>query len=347
MARMTRRKKQAVTIQSVAQRAGVSAMTVSNVVNGTGKAGPAVREAVLEAIRELGYSPNPAAKALASAGTVRVGVLYADPENAFLSAMLVGVLNAASARGAQVVLRACASRELDDVGESLKVLVRGGANALLLSPPIAEMVSGTPLMRALGVPAAVVAPGLPLPDMITVRVDDRAAAQAMTEHLITSGHRRIGFISGPPTHSSSAARREGYAAALTAHGLAFDTELVVAGAYTYESGLAGAERLLDLTIPPTAIFAANDDMAVAALSLAHRRGLAVPADLSIAGFDDTPVAIRVWPALTTIRQPVPLMAERAAAALIARAQGLETPERELDEIVAFSLLERESTARPG
>lgn len=343
MARSARRRRQAVTIQSVADRVGVSAMTVSNVINSTGKVGTVTRDAVLAAISELGYSPNVAAQALASAGTTRLGLLYDNPQNAFLSAMLVGALHAASSRGAQLLIRNCERRSIEGISESLKAMVKSGANALLLAPPFCELISGTPLVKKLGVPIGAVATGTPLLDMSTVRVDDRAAAQAITALLIKQGHRRVGFITGPSSHSSSAERRAGYEAALKASGLETREQLVASGAFTFESGLVAAEKLLRLKRPPTAIFAGNDDMGAAVVSLAHRRGLHIPEDLAVAGFDDTPIAIKIWPALTTVRQPIPELAERAADLLITAARSSGPGQTRHDEMLDFELIEREST----
>lgn len=341
---MARRRGEAITIQAVAKRVGVSAMTVSNVVNSSGKVGAATRDAVLAAIRELGYSPNVAARALAGAGATRIGLIYDNPQNAFLSAMLVGALHAASSRAAQLMIRNCERRTVDGITQSIKALVSSGANGLLLAPPFCEMISGTPLMKKIGIPVTAVATGGPLPDMTTVRVDDRGAAHAITRLLIQQGHQRIGFITGPPSHSSSAARWAGYEAALRDSDLKASAELVAIGAFTFESGLAAAEQLLNLKRPPTAIFAGNDDMAAAVVSLAHRRSLRVPGDLAVAGFDDTPIAIKIWPALTTVRQPIAELAERAANLLIGTVRKSGDPAKtHADEVLEFRLIQREST----
>ncbi len=337
-----RRGSTGVTIQAVAERAGTSTMTVSNFLNGTGKMGDATRERVREAVDALGYKPNAAARALASAGAARIGLVYANPQNAFLSAMLVGTLHATAKRGAQLMVQHGGDGEYEVLAESLRGLVRSGANALLLPPPYSEIVVGRPILDELDVPIAVVAAGRPMPGMVTVRVDDRAAAQAMTELLIAQGHRRIGFIGGPESHGSTAGRRQGYLDALQAHGIAQEPELLVAGDFSFESALDAGERLLELADPPSAIFAANDDMAAAVISLAHRRGLRIPEKLAIAGFDDTPIAVKSWPPLTTIRQPIAEMAERATMALTTRIAGGDSMDEE-DVLVGFTLVERGTT----
>jgi LacI family transcriptional regulator len=344
MARLARRKSTGVTIQSVAEHAGVSTMTVSNVVNGTGKMSQRTREAVLTAIRDLGYSPNVAARDLASAGAMRIGMIYYNPQNAFLSAMLVGALNATSARGVQLMLRACPELTFKAAEAQLRTLVRSGANALLLAPPFCEMINGTPLVRELGVPVAAVAPGQMLPDMVSFRVDDRAAANAMTALLIGKGHKRIGFVAGPSYHSASAPRIEGYRDALREHAYPFDPSLITAGDFSFESGLSAAETLLSLPQPPTAIFASNDDMAAAIVSIAHRRHLDVPRDLAVTGFDDTPIAIKIWPPLTTVRQPITAMSEQAANAVIdVLRRSDETQTAHGETLLPYEIIERDST----
>lgn len=343
MARSTRRRGQAVTIQAVAERAGVSAMTVSNVINGAGKASDATRANVLAAIAALGYKPNIAAQALASAGVHRIGLIYGDPQNAFLSAMLVGALHATTARGVQLVIQNLERHSYQALVVSLRALVRSGANAILMAPPYPEMLAGQALIDELGVPIAAVATGKAMRGLTTARIDDRAAAYCMTEMLIGLGHLRIGFIMGPPGHSSSGSRREGYEEALRAHDLPVAPELLASGDFSFESGLWAAEHLLNLDKPPTAIFASSDDMAAAAVSVAHRRNLDVPKDVAISGFDDTPIASKIWPTLTTIRQPIADLAERATLALIAHMRDPGQSVADGDHILDFRLVERDST----
>ena len=167
----------------------------------------------------------------------------------------------------------------------------------------------------------------------------------MTRHLLQLGHRNIGFIKGHPNHIASHERARGFAAALEEYGLDPAAAPIEQGYFTFRSGLAAAERLLDLPDPPTAIFASNDDMAAAAVSVAHRRGLAVPDDISIVGFDDTAPATTVWPELTTVRQPVSAMAEAALDLLLAdlrgRRSGMATGPAE--QVLEHELVIRESS----
>lgn len=339
----TRRKGGRVTIQLVAERAGVSAMTVSYVINGTGRVSAATRETVMAAVNELGYQPNIAARSLASAATCRIGVVYQSSQNAFLSAMLVGALNATSRAGVELTVGKVEAPVLANAEQAMRGLVRSGANAILLAPPYGELVSGSGLVEALGVPVAAVAHGGALPDMATIGVDDRAAVHAMVERLIARGHRRIGLVTGPDTHDSSPLRLAGFRDALEAAGIAWDDALVKPGMFTFESGLAAGEALLELDELPTAIFASNDDMASGVSSAIHRRNLRIPQDIAVAGFDDAPIAVKIWPSLSTVRQPIEQIAERATEWLIGQVTGRGgAASREIR--MPFEVIERESSA---
>lgn len=346
MARVGRRGRSMVTISDVALRAGVSPMTVSRVVNEEPNVRHSTREAVTAAIRELNYAPNIAARSLAKAEAVRLGVIYSNPSAAFLSEFLVGVLDETQGEGAQVVLVRCEDGEGAEM-DAVRRLVEAGATGVVLPPPHSESEVVRAALARAGVAAAVVAAGRPPPDAICVRVDDRRAAYDMGVYLLELGHRRIGLIGGAPNQTSSGERLAGLRAALAEVGGA---RLVQAqGLFDYPSGLAAAEALLDSSDPPTAIFAANDDMAAAAVSVAHRRGLDVPRDLTVVGFDDTPTAVTLWPPLTTVRQPVRAMAARAVELLLRRlrARGGAVEDGEFaDQVLPHALVERQSAAPP-
>ncbi|GAA0303489.1 LacI family DNA-binding transcriptional regulator [Sphingomonas oligophenolica] len=333
-------------MHAVAKHAGVSPMSVSNVINGR-RVLPHTREAVLRAIADLDYKPNAAARALASASPVRIGLLYNSPESAFVSALLVGALDAATRFGAQLLIRRFEEhRTLSDI---LFDMVEGGANALILPAPYCEAASGTGLIERLNVPLIALCSGSELPDMSSVRVDDAAAARDMTNYLIGLGHRRIGFVRGAQNHIISRTRFEGYRLALLEHDLELDPDLVVDGDLTFDSGLGATEQLLSLRQPPTAIFASNDDMAAAIVSVAHRRDIRVPDQLSVAGFDDSPISRKIWPALTTVRQPIVDMTEIAVESLIEILGNPATKEplATFTTYADYSLVIRGSTSAPG
>jgi LacI family transcriptional regulator len=163
--------------------------------------------------------------------------------------------------------------------------------------------------------------------------------------LLDLGHRRIGFINGHPNQTATGQRFHGYVEAMTEAGLSVDADQVAQGYFTYRSGLEAAEKLLD-SGRPTAIFASNDDMAAAAMAVAHRRGLDVPSDLAVTGFDDTPLAATVWPALTTVHQPIAEMAREAVRLVVeqirSRRGGSEP--QVMHKMLKFTLVKRESSA---
>jgi LacI family transcriptional regulator len=179
-----------------------------------------------------------------------------------------------------------------------------------------------------------------------VRIDNRTAAATLTEFLIRLGHRRIGFITGSRRHGDTMERRAGYEQAMQEADIPVEQELIADGEFTFESGCQAAELLLDLKNKPTAIIASNDDMAAGALWMGQQRGLKLPDDLSIAGFDDTPTALRTWPSLTVIRQPIAAMVERGVALLIGDAREMK-PSAPSDVVLDYTLVERGSTAPYG
>jgi len=341
MSRVGRKSSQAVTIHAVAERAGVSIMTVSNVLNNRRNVREQTRQAVMEAVAALGYKPNMAARSLASAATTRIGLLCSTGESGFLSSILVGAVDGTSDSGAQLTVRRFQSPDVNALLQTVDALAQSGVRALIAPPPYCEALSRFDLP----VPMVGICTGDELPTMPCVRVDDRAAAKAMTAHLIELGHRRIGFIRMGKELLAGRTRYEGYCDALAEAGIAIETQLVAQGGYNFDSGLVAAEQLLALPDRPTAIFAGNDDMAVAVISLAHRKGIDIPRELSVAGFDDAPVAVKIWPTLTTIRQPVSAMSAEATRLAIDIAQGLREacPDTRYFD---FELVDRDSTAPP-
>ncbi|MET3436668.1 LacI family DNA-binding transcriptional regulator [Sphingomonas sp. 1185] len=338
---MTARRPEGVTIRAVGERAGVSAMTVSNVINGAGRVGAATRAAVLAAIEELGYVPNVAARRLAKARATMLGLVYSDRSTPFIDSVLLGALRASNARGLQFIAQGEEGLTRDAAEAAVRALVQSGAAGVLLVPPFAELLSGSGLFEELGVAAAAIATGQALPDIATVRIDNRAAMAAMTAHVARAGHRRIGFIAGPQRFSVADERLAGFRDGLAAAGLAYDPALVIQSGFDPLSGAAAGRVLLDLADRPSAILCSSDDMAAGLIGEAHRMGLRLPDDLAVTGFDDTAIASRVWPPLTVIRQPVEDMAFGAVEQVLAalRSRIVE------DRVMAFELVVRESVGR--
>ncbi|MBV8971828.1 MAG: LacI family DNA-binding transcriptional regulator [Sphingomonadaceae bacterium] len=322
--RRPRRQDGALTISDVAAHAGVSTMTVSRVLNGGFNVRGSTRERVETAITALNYAPNPAARSLASATRTRIGLLYSNPSAGYLSEFLLGCLDQVGRSDLGLVIAQCEPGDDSEIAAAER-MIADGIDGLLLPPPLCDAAPLIDLLAENDLPAAAVATGRPAASVSAVSIGDRAAARDMTRHLLALGHRRIGFITGNLNQTVSAERLAGHGEALAEAGVGLPPELEVPGLFSYRSGLQAAETLLALPDPPTAIFASNDDMGAAAIAVAHRRNLDVPRDLTVCGFDDTPVAAMIWPGLTTIRQPIAAMSRAAVDLLVdeirARRQG--------------------------
>jgi LacI family transcriptional regulator len=209
-----------------------------------------------------------------------------------------------------------------------------------LQPILAEL-------EAMQIPTVTVV-GAPHEAGLNVRMDDHAAAMEMTCYLLDLGHREMGFIKGHPNAIASHERFRGFCDALREAGIDPDAVAVEQGYFSYRSGLTAGERLLSRPNPPTAIFASNDDMAAATISVAHRRGYSIPDDLSIVGFDDTALATSVWPELTTVKQPIAAMAEAAVELLIAELRRRRTgaPHKFAERVLTHAMIIRESSGPP-
>jgi LacI family transcriptional regulator, galactose operon repressor len=333
------------TIADVAKHAGVSPMTVSRVVNGEANVRPATRERVNAAVAELNYIPNQAARRLAGSKQIRIAILYSNPSAGYLNELLVGVLNRASLGHLQLVVEKCESDAHE--GEVARDLIKNGIDGLILPPPLCDSRQLLDLVAESSTPAVVVASGEPDKRICAIGIDDYRAAFEMTQHLLSLGHQRIGFIIGHPNQTASARRLAGFRAAMAEAGMEVPDELIAQGMFNYRSGLDAAEILLSRDPRPSAIFASNDDMAAAAVAIAHRLGLDVPGDLTVAGFDDAALATTIWPELTTVRQPITEMAGAAvdllARQIRARRDGVHEPEH---IVMDFALIRRQSDAAP-
>jgi len=347
MSRSTRRTLGGVTVQDVARAAGVSAMTVSRVMNGGTNVREDTRKAVLAAVGQLNYRPNAAARSLAAGGASQIGLLYANPSAGYLSQFLIGALETARRTGCHLVLESCEDGGAAEQEEAVRQLIDADVRGVVLPPPLSESTAVRNLLAEAGIPWAAIAMGSHEAGTLNVRIDDFGAARTITRHLIELGHREIGFIKGHFNQIASAERHRGFVAALEEAGIDPASARIEQGLFTYRSGLEAAERILAGTSAPTAIFASNDDMAAAAVGVAHRRGLQVPGDLSVVGFDDTAIATSIWPALTTIRQPVSAMAEAAITMLLRRVR--ERPgetETVEEEVLPYELVLRDSAGPP-
>jgi len=342
-----RRSGKVITIHDVARHADVSPMTVSRVINGEANVREETRARVAASVVALRYKPNQAARSLASADAIHIGVLYANPSANYLSEFLLGSLEQSSLSGCQLVIEKCEGGESE--AEAIVRLVKGGVDGVILPPPLCDSLESLKAVQDAGVSAVLVASGKPAADLCAISINNFEASRAMTRHLLEQGHRRIAFINGHPNQTATGQRFHGYVEAMTEAGLSVDADQVAQGYFTYRSGLEAAGKLLDGSGAPTAIFASNDDMAAATMAVAHRRGLDVPGDLSVTGFDDTPLATTVWPELTTVRQPIAEMAREAVLLLVEQIRGRRagTAPQVVHRMLKFTLVRRDSSAPPG
>jgi len=337
--------KKVATIADVAKRAGVSPMTVSRVVNGEAGVRADMRRKVDAAVAALNYIPNQAARRLAGSKLIRIAILYSNPSAGYLNELLVGVLNRASVDHLQLVVEKCEAGAGE--GDGARSLIDNGIDGIILPPPLCDSATLLDLVAESGTPAVAVASGQPDRRICAIGIDDFRAAHEMTRHLISLGHVRIGFIIGHPNQTASARRLAGFRAAMAEAGLEVPDEVVAQGMFNYRSGLDAAEVLLGVEQRPSAIFASNDDMAAATVAIAHRLGLDVPGDLTVAGFDDAPLATTIWPELTTVRQPISEMAAEAVDLLVRQIRARRDGVLESEHVVMdFSIIRRQSDAAP-
>jgi LacI family transcriptional regulator len=332
-----------VRLEDVARAASVSPKTVSRVLNDEANVSDATRQRVLAAMEAMDYRPHPSARSLAGSRSFVVAMLYDNndnPTSSYLAEIQDGVLEACDAHRYSMMVRPLRMRSDDFLRRVDALISDHHPDGVVLTPPITDYEPLLKRLRERQVPYASVSPERR--DAIGVAMDEQQAARAMVEHLLALGHRRIAHVVGIPNHGASGWRLAGYREAMAAAGLPEDPALIVQGAFTFGSGVTAARELFALAERPTAVFAANDDMAAGVMWAAGEYGLKVPQDLSVCGFDDIPLASQLWPALTTVRQPSREMGRLAALELLELLRG-----RGAGQLVQvpFSLQVRGSTAR--
>jgi LacI family transcriptional regulator len=340
------------TINDVAALAGVSIKTVSRVINREPNVRDATRAKVERVIAELNYHPNLSARNLASQRARLIALIYDDPASyeiasfGYVIRMQTGALAACRTADYRLVIYPCDFRRKTIDTELQSMLEHARPQGVVLAAPLSNIPRVVQAIVASGTPMVRLSPGTQGGKQYSVATNDREISAELTRYLASLGHRRIAFISGDPGHKAVANRYLGYRDGLQQSGLPFAQRLVEQGDNSFESGEAAGERLLKLDDPPTAIFAANDDMAAGVLRVTRRLGIDVPGQLSVAGCDDISLARQLCPTLTTIRQPLSSMAERAALVLIGNAS--EELPLQGEEIIPATIVVRESTGpAPG
>lgn len=315
------------TIDDVARESGVGRTTVSRVLNGGPNVREEVRQRVLQAVETLNYRVNPQARSLAG-GTSRMLALIlasdleAEPNSFYASALELGALRECLSLGYQLLTRHVPQQSPDRRRQVLDLMTTQRCQGAILTPPFADDSALIEEIRRHGIHVVAISPGGPGRAVADgIGIDDEAGGYDIARHLLGLGHRRLGFIGGIEGHLSAEQRLDGLKRAMREQGLDPDDIQMARGDFTFRSGVVLAAQLLDTPRPPTALICANDDMAAGALSTAHTRALDVPGDLSITGFDDTPVSEIVWPPLTTVHQPLKAMGREAVVSLAGRLSG--------------------------
>lgn len=328
------------TLASVAQIAGVSIPTVSKVLNGRDDVAAATRDRVLEVMRSLNYR---SAAPRRRTDSVMIDVVVESVTTAYYSEVMDGILECTSDNGAEVVLSAM-SLEAASAAQRVQRMLDAGRQGLLL---VTSKWGRSDLLtfQERGIPVVLVDPlNPPGADVVSVGATNWAGGKAATEHLLDLGHKRIAHLGGPAQAECSQDRQHGYMAALLGRGIETRPEYVISRDFTRAFGIEGLNQLLELPEPPTAIFAANDTIAIGVWEEARRRGMDLPADLSIVGFDGTTFAEQTMPQLTTVEQPLRDIGRTAARALLRQIDGQQPDSTRIE--LATRLLVRESTAPP-
>jgi len=335
-------KTKAPTINDVAALAGVSKRTVTRVINRSSKVKEATRIRIEKAVEELNFSPNRQARGLAASRSFLLGLVY-DVPTLFVNDIQKDILGIIEDEGYELVVHACDYPSERLTEQIIRFVRRAHLDGVLVLPPVSDIEGLGDELKKAGCSYVRVTSEVSDESSRLVVTDYVSAISDMTRHLVDLGHREIGFIAGPKTHLSSAKRYQAFVQALASKGLELADEMVVEGAYTFDSGVKAATELLSLDRPPTAIFAANDEMAFGAIKVANKLGMKIPDDLSLVSFDGTPFSNFAVPSLSTIIRPTGQMARLATQKLLAQVNEGADASRGFETMVSPSFVPREST----
>ncbi len=318
---------------------GVSKKTVSRIINDSPVVNEETRAKVKQIIAETGYVPDPQARGLAFRKSFLIGMIYDNPSAEYVVSMQKGILSAIEGTSFQLVVRPCDRAKPSFLSDMRTFVERQRPFGVLLPPSVSEDEGLAKVLRELNCDYVRIASvSLDQHDVMLVTNDHMGGYEA-GKHLASLGHKVIAHVSGPRTFRSVRERREGFAKALSEHGIALTEKHVIEGAYTFESGLACGHKLFALNPRPTAVFAGNDEMAAGIYRAARDHGLEIPRDMSVVGYDDFPTSLRLWPSLTTVRVPVEEIG-RLAATMLIKKTGVPHSE------IVPTLTLRDSTAKP-
>ena len=335
----------------MAAQAGVARATVSRVLNNGPNVRQEVRDRVQAAVRELDYKVNVQARHLASGNSRQIALIHAtntesEPNSYYHSGLELGAMRGCAERGYSLVTHT-ANPEGEGERERILELARSGNHdGLILTPPFADDLNLIKAISRTDCPIVCVSAGPQAQQLAPwVGIDDAAAGEAIGDFLVRLGHRRFAYIDGPADHVSAGLRLQGFLAALAKVGIKREAVAHYRGNFTFRSGVDIGQQILCKPDRPSALVCANDDMAAGALLAAHKLALRIPEDISITGFDDTPVSEIVWPPLTTVHQPIRLLGTRAVERLIDAIENSSEAPGDSTSCVPFRVVDRMSTAR--
>lgn len=332
----------------VARHAGVSLKTVSRVLNNEPHVQTSLREKVREAVRELGYVPSASARSLRSNRTYSIHLFSHSLRSNFVNSVQFGALQTCQEAGYRMVVTMLDQQKVSDKKKLRKwfqdLVDTGRPDGVILVPPMSNDFQISEIMSEFNLPVARIGPNKIEDGGVTVTIDDRAAAREATQHLIDLGHKKIAFVRGKEDQDATHERFKGFSDALADARIELDEDLVKPGLFDFETGLVAGSELLALPKRkrPTAVFAANDNMAAGVLVAAHKSGIQVPSELSIIGFDDSEIAETMWPALTTVRQPLQQFGSVAMEMMIANS-GKKTGDAGETKTLPYIMMVRQST----
>ena len=308
--------KKKLTIEDIAESAGVSIKTVSRVFNNAPNVRQQKRDLVLGVARDLGYRPNISARQLASKRSFVISHFYDNPNTDYLSEIYEGMRRACSEQGYYAVAEKLVPNRGSYRKALLDYLTRFEVDGVILSPPVSDDVAVIGEIEKRGIPCALISPGKKKKNAINVFIDEKNAGRSITDYLIDRGHERLAFISGLDSHAASRQREAGFWEAIEMARLPKKNAVRLAGDFSMQSGFTAFDMLMKKAPDVTGIFAANDEMAVGIIVAALRNGKKVPQDLSVVGFDDSPFARSMWPTITSLAQPIDEMAHLSTQKLI-------------------------------
>ena len=331
------------TLSDVAKLAKVSIKTASRVVRQEPNVSPKTKAAVQDAITTLKYRPSVAPRAAVGSKSYVLALIFDNPNTGYITELLRGALDQARKDGYHLIVEPVNLASPNVAEDITNLLVQSNLDGMILPPPLCDDPSILHALESSGKPFARISPSISKHLGLRVEISDYDAAKQMTVKLIQLGHTSIGFVTGRKGTATTRRRLDGFLSAMKDANLTVPDNFILEGNYEYRSGLDAGESLLQQAPRPTAIFASNDEMAAGVIAAAHKSGVSVPEEVSIAGFDDSVIATVVWPQLTTVRQPIKEMAAAAVNMVTKHCRG-QTEENSTARKLPVKLIIRESTA---